>query len=244
MVISLIFSIFSLVQAKNPITAPGDVNITNLVDSYSIELPDGSSFACTTAEADSFVSEYAEANEITANTLTVDKIIALNTEILLSGKVKINGEITYTTSLLETKREEYSTFLDTKPIVQSKLKGGEDFSSFLEIKVPQWEEIGIFDQLPIEMSEIKEHSYIQITTNVHFESKQWAGEGLMMKVDGRLAWMDSHHWSMGDGVWTSPIRATIRHSKPQLKIEFEIVNSSGVVSKELPIIDHITVYAK
>lgn len=138
MSISLILLIISFGDCKNPISAPGDVNITNLLDSDSITLPDGSIFTCQTADIDAFVSESADANTLTTTSLTVDKIIALDTELLFSGKFVINGEITYSTSLLETKQEQFSNFLDSKPVVANKLNSAKhNYSSFLEINVPQ-----------------------------------------------------------------------------------------------------------
>lgn len=70
------------------------------------------------------------------------------------------------------------------------------------------------------------------------------GEGLILKVDGKTAWMDSHHWELGNGIFTSPIRSIVKQNKDTLDIDFELWQRDGKSDNGMPDVDHIAVYIK
>lgn len=184
------------VTGKTRVRSPGDVSIENMLNADSIKLPEASVISCESGEIESFVSESIFASYITSDSLSVTTIIATDSDILVSGKLKIVGSIRFTSDL-QLSMEEHSAFF-------------EDYSSFLQLPISQWTEFGYFNvnYEELQLKQLPKHEYIQIIGNCH------CVEGdVLMKVDGVIEWMQpctgTHH-----------IRSIINHSTHEALLEF------------------------
>ena len=117
---NLLFYLIALCSSKDPISAPGDVLIENSITAKEISLPDSSKLSCTSGDLNLVIADSTFSSYITSSTVSVTTIIAEDSDILISGKVKITGSISYT-SELQIGMDQHTTFLG---------------SSFLEIIKP------------------------------------------------------------------------------------------------------------
>ena len=115
----------------------GDLNVTGTLQAGAV-LVEGETLCdwgeLGTLSALNIETELLESELISVNSLE-------GQELILSGKVKVEGEV----------QDNYSSFL-----------------SFLE--VPQWTQVGVFKSLPVETS-LPPHSHLLVFTNLHSAQK-------------------------------------------------------------------------
>lgn len=192
----LILTLIIATLGKDPVHAPGDMDVENSIQSFGTELPDDSTLLCNTAEVHSMIAESIYTTYVTANTLIVSSIIATNTDLLISGKLKITGSISYT-SELQVSMDQHKNFI-MAPI------------SFLQLPYKQWREVNIFlvEGQKVKIEELPEHSYVMVKGNCHcFEGT------VMMKANNDVEWMEN---CLG----TNHFASVISHSGEVLELEF------------------------
>ena len=195
-IVLLVIGILAI-QAKDPLQAPGDVNVENLLNVNTLNMPELSSLSCSTAELSTVSSKSLIASYITSDTVSVTDIIAKDSDIKLYGKIKITGSVSYSSDLQLSMKEKQSVF----PISLS----------FLQIPIKQWREIDVFRIANHELivEDLPTHEFLLIVGNCHCEENE-----VLMKVDGTVEWMQS---CLG----TNHIQSVIDHQERSVRIQFE-----------------------
>lgn len=45
-----------------------------------------------------------------------------------------------------------------------------------------------------DFNQVIPHKYIRIEANFHFSSDFWKGQGVILKIDNEIVWVDHHNW--------------------------------------------------
>jgi len=115
----------------------GDLNVTGTLQAGAV-LVEGETL-CDWAELGTLSALNIETELLESELISVNSLEGQ--ELILSGKVKVEGEV----------QDNYSSFL-----------------SFLE--VPQWTQVGVFKSFPVETS-LPPHSHLLVFTNLHSAQK-------------------------------------------------------------------------
>lgn len=115
----------------------GDLNVTGTLQAGGV-LVEGETL-CDWAELGTLSALNIETELLESELISVNSLEGK--ELILSGKVKVEGEV----------QDNYSSFL-----------------SFLE--VPQWTQVGVFESFPVETS-LPPHSHLLVFTNLHSTQK-------------------------------------------------------------------------
>ena len=191
-----LFFLFFITTAKDPISAPGDVSVEKMLNAHKISLPESSILSCSSGEISSVVSESLYTSYVTATTLSATTIIATDSDIFITGKLKISGSVSYTSNI-QTSMDQHSVFLGK-------------YSSFLEIPNNQWKELDIFKVFwdKVEADIVLDHKFLQIVGNIHCLDGD-----VMMKVDGMVEFLQNCHG-------THHFRVVVKHTNKKALIEF------------------------
>ena len=92
------------------------------------------------------------------------------------------------------------------------------------------------------------HQFLRIEANFHFSSDFWKGQGVLLKIDNEIVWVDHHNWEGSDiynnvyiekqniyflegdnndkreveKIWISPINIILRNNEKIFRVSFHV----------------------